>query len=116
MYLLKAFHRSWFHAVKQTTLYQRVCFLLTFSVNTVITIIEPIKEGIGTIVGIMLGKRLNTLCIQCIGSTLFAIRSYKFEVVSDTNQFNIFPLPFYLLGISNSNPKGVLRPQAGGEA
>jgi hypothetical protein len=53
---------------------------------------------------------------SCLHPFCSSVRNDKYEVVSDTHQFNIFPLPFYLLGISNSNPKGVLRPQAGGEA
>lgn len=36
----------------------------------------------------MLCHCFYALIIQCIGGTLFAIRSFKFEVVSDTHDLN----------------------------
>ena len=88
MDLLQAFHGAWFHGVQQSTLKECIGLLLALPVNSAVAICKPIKEVVGTIIGIVLGQCLHALGIKCIGKALLTIRSLEFEVVSDTNQLN----------------------------
>ena len=101
MYLLEALDGARLHAVEQAALDEGVGFLLALSVDGVVAIHKPVKEGIGAVVGVILGKCMNTRIIKSVSGTLLTVGSPKFELVSDTNQldtllghlaFQVFPI------------------------
>ena len=72
----------------QTAINKGIGFLLTLSVNAVVTVGEPVEKQTGTIIWIVFRQSLNTIAVQSISKALFAVGSLEFEVVSDTHELN----------------------------
>jgi len=53
-------------------LFMCVCLLTTLTVNSIVAICEPVKKFTRHIIGIMFGKKNDTIAIQSIGNTLLA--------------------------------------------
>lgn len=66
MNLLQSLYCTHVFIRHQIAFNQRVCFLLASSVNTVITIGEPIEESICFCTGIIVGDRFNALIVKSI--------------------------------------------------
>ena len=61
--LLKTLDGTRFQRVKQSAFKQVICLLFTLPINSIVAVGEPVQESIRTIGGIVLGQRLDALCV-----------------------------------------------------
>ena len=80
----------------EVAFHEGVCLLLALAIYCVVTICEPVKECVCSIVWIVLGEDFHTFIVKSISSSFLSVRSLKFEVVSDTHELNSICIQFLL--------------------
>ena len=96
MNLLQTLDGSGLHAIYQTTLDERVGFLLALSVNAVVAICEPIKEIHSALIIGIFREQSDTVCVQHIRIVSLTISSTQLQLVSGANQLISFLTQFCL--------------------
>ena len=90
MYLLQRFHRTRLHAVEQSTLQQRIGFLLALTIQSVVAIHKPVKKVHSLLVTNGSCQLFHASLNDNVCAILFPVGCCKLQLGSVTNHLTLF--------------------------